>query len=312
VLTQAKHGDTVTAGLITARTGPPAEPCFFTEAERACAAALLNQLTGQCGEPLEVPLAEMVDARLAAGETDGWHYADMPEDGQAWRDTLGYLDKDAHARCGTVFADASREDQAAIIQAVQDGREWHGLSAARVWSLWTRYACTAMYSHPHACLSYRRVRGDCTGLRGVSWPAEAGNFSCWVETSPGRSDSRAGAMARTSPVTCARDGYTVVALHGELDVYTAADSVRTLTAHAAAGARIVVNLAELTFIDCGSLRAVVSVRAQARQAGGDLALADPQAIVLRLLLFTGVISRCPVFASVHDAVKGGPAALLSP
>ncbi len=150
VLTQAKHWDTVTAGLIIARTGPPAEPCFFTEAERACAAALLNQLTGQCGEPLEVPVAEMVDARLAAGETDGWHYADMPEDGQAWRDTLGYLDKDAHARCGTAFSGASREDQAAIIQAVQDGREWHGLSAARVWSLWTRYACTAMYSHPHA------------------------------------------------------------------------------------------------------------------------------------------------------------------
>jgi hypothetical protein len=92
----------------------------------------------------------MVDARLAAGETDGWHYADLPEDGQAWRETLGYLDKDAHARCGTGFADASEQDQVAIIQAVQDSDEWHGLAAARVWSLWTRYACTALYSHPYA------------------------------------------------------------------------------------------------------------------------------------------------------------------
>jgi anti-sigma B factor antagonist len=95
-------------------------------------------------------------------------------------------------------------------------------------------------------------------------------------------------------------------------VCTVADSVRTLTAHAAAGARIVVNLAELAFIDCGSLREVISVRAQARQAGGDLALADPQPLVLRLLVLTGMISRCPVFGSVHDAVKGGPAALLVP
>jgi Gluconate 2-dehydrogenase subunit 3 len=150
VLSQAKHWDTVTAGLITARTGPPPEPRFFTDAERASAAALLHQLTGQCGEPLGVPVVEMVDARLAAGETDGWHYADMPEDGQAWRDTLGYLDKDAHARCGTRFADASGRDQAVIIQAVQDGLEWHGMSAPRVWSLWTRYACTAFYSHPFA------------------------------------------------------------------------------------------------------------------------------------------------------------------
>jgi Gluconate 2-dehydrogenase subunit 3 len=149
-LGQARHWDPVTTDLVTARTGPPPRPQFFTEAEQASVAALLNQLTGQCDEPLGVPVLELVDARLAAGETDGWHYADMPEDGQAWRDTLGYLDKDAHDRCGTAFADAPRQDQAAIIQAVQDASEWHGLNAPRVWSLWTRYACTALYSHPHA------------------------------------------------------------------------------------------------------------------------------------------------------------------
>lgn len=150
VLGQARYWDAVTAEVITARTGPPQEARFFTAAERASATALLNQLTGQCSEPLGVPILDMVDARLAAGQTDGWRYADMPEDGQAWRDTLGYLDKDAQARCGTGFADAPERDQSAIIQAVQDSREWHGLPAARVWSLWTRYACTALYSHPYA------------------------------------------------------------------------------------------------------------------------------------------------------------------
>ena len=150
VLGQSRHWDAVTADLVTARTGPPPPPRFFTDAERAAAEALLNQLTGQCDEPLEVPVMEMVDARLAAGETDGWRYADMPEDGQAWRDTLGYLDADAQARCGTSFAEAKERDQAAIIQAVQDSREWHGMPAPRVWSLWTRYACTAFYSHPYA------------------------------------------------------------------------------------------------------------------------------------------------------------------
>ena len=150
VLSQSRHWDAVTADLVTARTGPPPPPRFFTDAERAAAEALLNQLTGQCDEPLQVPVMEMVDARLAAGETDGWRYADMPEDGQAWRDTLGYLDADAQARCGTSFAEAKERDQAAMIQAVQDSREWHGMPAPRVWSLWTRYACTAFYSHPYA------------------------------------------------------------------------------------------------------------------------------------------------------------------
>jgi hypothetical protein len=150
VLGQARHWDAVTAEVIAARTGPPQATRFFTDAEQAAATALLDQLTGQSSEPLGAPILEMIDARLWAGETDGWRYEDMPEDGQAWRDTLGYLDKDAQARCGTSFAAAPEQDQAAIIQAVQDGREWHGLPGARVWSLWTRYACTALYSHPYA------------------------------------------------------------------------------------------------------------------------------------------------------------------
>jgi hypothetical protein len=35
---------------------------------------------------------------------------------------------------------------------VQDlgSRDWHGLPAGHVWSLWTRYACTALYAHPAA------------------------------------------------------------------------------------------------------------------------------------------------------------------
>jgi hypothetical protein len=150
VLSQSGHWDPVTAELVTARTGPPPPPRFFTDTERPAAAALLDQLTGQGEQPLGVPLVEMVDARLADGQTDGWRYADLPEDGQAWRETLGYLDKDAHARCGTGFADVPAPDQIAIIQAVQDSGKWHGLAAARVWSLWTRYACTALYSHPYA------------------------------------------------------------------------------------------------------------------------------------------------------------------
>ena len=40
----------------------------------------------------------MIDARLAEQQTDGWRYADMPEDGQAWRDSLRYLDEDAQAK----------------------------------------------------------------------------------------------------------------------------------------------------------------------------------------------------------------------
>ena len=35
----------------------------------------------------------------------------MPEDGQAWRDTLAWLDADADSRCGATFAAAPEEQQ---------------------------------------------------------------------------------------------------------------------------------------------------------------------------------------------------------
>ena len=154
VLGQAPHWDQVTADAVLARVAPPPPVKFFTGPEEACARALLNLLTGQDEErdARAVPVLEMVDARLAAGETDGWRYADMPEDGQAWRDTLSHLDADAARRCGTTFAGAPEADQASMIQAVHDleSGDWHGLPAAHVWSLWTRYACTAFYAHPFA------------------------------------------------------------------------------------------------------------------------------------------------------------------
>jgi gluconate 2-dehydrogenase subunit 3-like protein len=151
VLSQAGRWDPVTASLVTSRLDPPAPLAFFTGAEAACADVLVNLLTGQQDDQ-KIPVLPMIDARLAAGETDGWRYSDMPEDGQAWRDTLAYLDGDTDGRCGTTFAAAPEEQQLELIQAVQDrgSKDWHGLNAAHVWSLWTRYACTALYAHPLA------------------------------------------------------------------------------------------------------------------------------------------------------------------
>ncbi|MGE5293105.1 MAG: gluconate 2-dehydrogenase subunit 3 family protein, partial [Micromonosporaceae bacterium] len=93
-----------------------------------------------------------IDSRLAEQQTDGWRYQDMPEDGQAWRESLANLDADAFAIYGTRFAECSPKNQAALVQAVHDHGSggWHDLNAEHVWSLWTRYACTAFYAHPLA------------------------------------------------------------------------------------------------------------------------------------------------------------------
>jgi hypothetical protein len=151
VLAQVDHWDPVTAGVVLARLGPPPPIRFFNPQEEAIARPLLDLLLDQHDEP-RVPVLQMIDSRLAEQSTDGWRYEDLPEDGQAWRDTLAALDKDADDKHGTGFARCDDDMRRALIQAVQDlgSKPWHGMSASRVWSLWTRYACTAFYSHPLA------------------------------------------------------------------------------------------------------------------------------------------------------------------
>jgi hypothetical protein len=150
VLAELSTWDEVTAGVVLRRLGPPQPLRFFSPAEEAVAGALLDHLLDQWDEP-KVPVLAMIDERLTEGSTDGWHYADMPADGEAWHRTLSFLDNDAAGREGCGFASLSREAQAGVIQTVQDSADgWHGLPARQVWSLWTRYACTAFYAHPWA------------------------------------------------------------------------------------------------------------------------------------------------------------------
>ncbi len=154
VLDQAAAWDDVTAGVVLARLALPDQLAFFSPTEVAIAAPLLDLLLAQDCEP-KVPVLQLIDNRLAIGETDGWHYDDMAEDGQAWRDSLADLDADsADKHSGRGFAHLIDAERAVLVQSIQelsaDGAKWRGRNASHVWSLWTRYACTAFYSHPWA------------------------------------------------------------------------------------------------------------------------------------------------------------------
>ena len=149
VLDEVERWDDVTAGVVLARLDPQPEITFFTPAETATATALFDRLLAQDDEP-RVPVLQLVDRRLSAGETDGWRYEDMPEDGEAWRRTLAALDDDARGRHGLGFHQLAAGQQRDLIRNVQAHDSWHGLPSKRVWSLWTRYSSTAFYSHPWA------------------------------------------------------------------------------------------------------------------------------------------------------------------
>ncbi len=149
VLDQARFWDDVTAAVVLGRLDPPGPLQFFTATEAATAAVLCDLLLAQDAEP-RVPVVAMIDTRLASGDFDGWHYAWMPTDDGAWRDSLGWLTEDARDAGGDSFAALDPSTAAGVLQRVQDlgSDDWHGVPASAVWGLWTRYATAAFYAHP--------------------------------------------------------------------------------------------------------------------------------------------------------------------
>ncbi len=98
-----------------------------------------------------------------------------------------------------------------------------------------------------------------------------------------------------------RDGHAVVALRGELDMADAVAVATALTEVAAREPWIIVDLADLEFIDSSGVAALECGRTQARQAGGDLILAAPRGTVMWILAVIRLADPFYVCATVDEA-----------
>jgi len=150
VLEQQNKWDDVTRAAVLSRLAPDRPLRFFDTEQEKTARALFDRLLGQDDGP-QVPVLEMVDERLSERRGDGYRYDDMPEDWDAFGASIEGLDDDARRLTGRPFGDVPTEVQMRIIDDVRTTKgAWHGMPAKRVFSLWTRYACDAFYSHPWA------------------------------------------------------------------------------------------------------------------------------------------------------------------
>ena len=97
-------------------------------------------------------------------------------------------------------------------------------------------------------------------------------------------------------------GYSVVSLTGEVDAGTEREVRDALTSVAAGGAlRLVVDLAQVTFLASAGIGVLMEARRMLAAEGGSLALASPRGEVAQVLKLTGVGEVIPVAASVADA-----------
>ena len=110
-------------------------------------------------------------------------------------------------------------------------------------------------------------------------------------------------MASAELSTREGDGHVVVVLRGQLDVTESARVAASLTAVAASGCDVIVDLEGLEYIDSSGLAALARARQHARRAGCDLLLAAPQRQVLRMLAITRLIDVFTVHACVDEAAS---------
>jgi anti-sigma B factor antagonist len=99
-------------------------------------------------------------------------------------------------------------------------------------------------------------------------------------------------------------GQAVVTLRGELDLASTPALATHLTAAAACGPSVIVDLAGLEYIGYSGLGVLVRIGKWLRAGGGDLSLAAPQPQVRKILVVTGLIDVFAVHPSV-DAAAGG-------
>ena len=143
-----------TRAVLVARLAPTRDvvPRFLDGATYAVLAAVCARLIPQPERPQPIELAGPVDARLADGRGNGWRYAVLPPDGDAYRRALTAVDAEATRRYATPFPalDAARQD--AVLVAVQHGAvvdpAWAGLSPTRWFEELLAEVTEFYYSHP--------------------------------------------------------------------------------------------------------------------------------------------------------------------
>jgi gluconate 2-dehydrogenase subunit 3-like protein len=147
------HWDEPTKAAVLKRLEPPRQFRFFRTEELAGLRAFCDVVTDQHSEP-RVPVAEMLDVKYAEGKLDGFRYAGMPDDREAWHLSLQGLDFTARSRYGRPFAAIELEAQRAIVRDLQEGTlqggPWDRLDMARTFSVLMRGVLSELYSHPWA------------------------------------------------------------------------------------------------------------------------------------------------------------------
>ena len=191
---------------LAAPAGLPAgtAPASFSPDAYETFAAACARLVPDDGLGAAVDVAPAIDARLAAGHGDGWRYATLPPDGDAFRTGVAALDAAAELAHAERFCDLAPHDQDAILADAQHARgpvftspAFAGFDARRWFADWLAEAAGLFYAHPLAQQDIGYAGFADAGPGSPGGPADAPG---WTRIGLGERDDREPEPLTASPL----------------------------------------------------------------------------------------------------------------
>jgi hypothetical protein len=145
--------DDATRAVLDARIAIADEPAWCSAAEWRVLRALCDVIVPQPAHRPAVPLAALVDRKIAAGHSDGYRHARLPPLQRAWRIGLAALDDESRQRHRASFADLDRHARLGVVQALQHGTltraAWQQMPSQLFFTQRVlRDICTIYFAHP--------------------------------------------------------------------------------------------------------------------------------------------------------------------
>lgn len=142
-----------TRRVIDERLAIADEPHFFDHSEWQTLQAVCRRIVPQPADRVPVPIAALVDRKMADNRLDGYRRASMPPMREAWRRGLAALDATAMHLHGKRFHTIESAAQDELLKAMQQGglggSAWESLPAHTFFSQrLAKDILEAYYSHP--------------------------------------------------------------------------------------------------------------------------------------------------------------------
>jgi hypothetical protein len=157
-LSQQEFWDAKTRAVVLERVlnVPPIR--FFTEEQARLLETVCAQILPQDDRDpaYRIPLVPAIDKRLYENHHDGYRYADMPPDQEAYTLGLEAIDEIAHHLHGRGFVQLGPLERDEILKSLHDGkpaaghRIWRRMPVLRFWQMLVQDCVEVYYAHPWA------------------------------------------------------------------------------------------------------------------------------------------------------------------